>query len=140
MRYSEDEINDILLIVSRLDYIEPFKQKAFDEYARAKRMGYSSMFVSSMILLGVFSGNYEIKEAIGTLGVGIMPFLFIGGLLFLSSKRKVYGRFVSQSVEEDLSLRKYDLSYLSGRAGRSSTLYFLSSDEEVTLEQLKELR
>ena len=63
MRYSEEELKDISVIISRLDYIEPFKNKAFDEYERAKRVGYFSMFVSSMILLGVFSGNYEIKEA-----------------------------------------------------------------------------
>ncbi|GDY25205.1 hypothetical protein AHAT_10950 [Agarivorans sp. Toyoura001] len=69
MDLNEDQKKIVASAIRKLDRLQPEYDKSFEAYDSAKvKCGFAA-FVSGILFIGVLSGNYEIQESIGTLGV-----------------------------------------------------------------------
>jgi hypothetical protein len=87
-----------------------------------------------MLFLGVISGNYEIKESIGSLGVGSLPIVFIGAIIYFHSSRKKHDQIITKYIEAIQPLFDLGLSYTPKSKDCSNRrLIILKTGEELNI-------
>ena len=129
---SEEEKKSIAAAIRTLDRIQPEFDKVFDTYDSAKVKCGLAAFVSGMAFLGVLSGNHEIQESIGTLGVGALPLIFMGSAIYFFQTRKMYHQKISEHNKAKKPLMDLGLSYTPiGRHFTQNRLIVLDSRQEL---------
>ncbi len=134
MDFTDEQQKQIALSIRTLDRLQSDYDKSFETYDSAKVKGGFAAFISGILLLGVFTGNHEVQESIGTLGAGILPLVFIGAIIYFISARKKYHQKITEHLEAEQPLFDLGLSYTPiGRHFSERRLVVLKTREELNV-------
>jgi len=126
-----------LSIIRALNALQGDYDKPFKVYDSAKLKAGFAIFASGMLFLGVLSGNYEIQESIGTLGVGSLPIIFIGAVIYFLNARKQYNNQITKRIKIEKPLFDLGVSYHPmGKHYKESCLIIIDTREEVDINSL----
>ncbi len=134
MELSDKDKATIKTAIRNIDRIEPNHNKAFNEYDQAKIWGGLAIALSALGMVSVFIGKYDLHKAIGDIGVGLLPIIFIGSIIYIVSKKKVYYKSMHESMEAQKPLRKLGLGYDPYLS--KTQIRVLSKDEKIDIASL----
>ena len=77
MEFSKSQEKTIIRSTNKLNELKPICDVKFSEYQSGKFKGRLAILIGFFVMLGVLSGNSEVKDAFGTLGVGVSPFCLL---------------------------------------------------------------
>lgn len=134
MDLTEEQKKKVAVSIKALDRIQSDYENSFESYESAKVKGGFAAFISGMLFLGFVSGNYEIQQSIGTLGVGSLPIIFIGALVYFFNARNKYHGKISEHLKADQPLFDLGLSYTPvGRYFSEPSLNVIKTGEELNI-------
>ena len=91
--------------------------------------------------LGFLFGNHEISQSIGSVGVGLLPFITIGFAIYFFKCRAKYHQMILQENEAERPLLELGLSYWPlGRHNKSRRLYVVKTKEELNVNDFLTLK
>ncbi|MEG3753756.1 MULTISPECIES: hypothetical protein [Psychromonas] len=137
MEFTTEQKRIVVSSIRKLDALQGDYDKCFEVYDSAKvKVGFA-IFASGMLFLGVLSGNYEIQECIGTLGVGSLPIIFISAIIYFLNARKQYNNQITKRIKIEKSLFDLGVSYRPmGKYYKEPCLIVIDTREEVDVNSL----
>ncbi|NCC03389.1 MAG: hypothetical protein EOM37_04995 [Proteobacteria bacterium] len=111
MHFTNQEKKEILNAIQNLDTLHRFNDMPHDKYADAVTKCGFITFIAGMFFIGVLFENPEIKEMIGSVGVGALPVVLLGTAIYFFNIRKKHERHFTNCRKAAEPLRKLNLSY-----------------------------
>ncbi|ELC9557972.1 hypothetical protein RJY19_004730 [Vibrio alginolyticus] len=140
MEFSKSQEKTIIRSINKLNELKPICDVKFNEYQSVKFKGGLAIWIGFFVMLGVLSGNSEVKDAIGTLGVGVSPFLLIGGIIYIFDARKKYHKAISDCIEHEKPLLDLGLGYSPVSSySTEPRLIVIDTREEIDIKLLRDI-
>ena len=137
MEFTTEQKRIVVSSIRKLDALQSDYDKCFKVYDSAKVKAGFAVFASGMLFIGVISGNYEIQKSIGTLGVGLLPIIFIGAVIYFLNVRNQYNNQIIKRIKIEKSLFDLGMSYRPmGKYCKEPCLIVIDTREEVYVNNL----
>ncbi|WP_339673930.1 hypothetical protein [Dasania marina] len=137
MDFTQYQRNEIIASINIIDELEINKRDSFTKYDLVRFRCGMAFLISGLLMLSLIYDN-AIGDLIGSMGVGLLPCVFLGSIIYFIRERNQFRKGVKDRQEAKDILSKLGLSYVPANYDYpDSQLNILATDEHLNLDEFK---